>query len=92
MSRERWRARHRCRDGGARRASEYVCFFDEISDVEGSVAVQGQALDVGVRDGRRDGVGVCRRLYSRPESFVPAAMVVPHRVVRWSLQTIVIPT
>ena len=56
---------------------EYVCFFDGRSVIEGGGTVQGQALDVGMRGGRRDGGGVCRRPWRRPESGVPAAMVAP---------------
>ena len=47
---------------------------------------------LGVRGGMSDGVEVWRRPCRRPESVVPAAMVEPHRVVRWSFLTIVIPT
>ncbi len=49
-------------------------------------------MALGVRGGISDGVGVWWRLCRRPESVVPAAMVEPHQVVRWSFLTIVIPT
>ena len=67
------------RDGEERRALEYVGFVDGRSEVEGDTVGQGQTMDFGVCGGRRDGVRVCRRPCSRPESIVPAAMVEPHR-------------
>jgi hypothetical protein len=77
------------RGGGARRTAEYVSFLDGWSYSGSATVIQGQVVALGVRGGMSDGVGVwCRR----PESVVPAAMVEPHRVVRWSFLTIVIPT
>ncbi len=49
-------------------------------------------MALGARGGISDGVGVWWRPCRRPESVVPAAMVEPHRVVRWSFLTIVVPT
>ncbi len=80
------------RGGGARRTAEYVGFLDGWSDSGSATVVQGQVVALGVRGGMSDGVGVWRRPCRRPESAVSAAMVEPHRVVRWSFLTIVIPT
>ena len=78
--------------GGAQRTAEYVGLLDGWLDSESATVVQGQVVALGVRGGIIDGVGVWRRPCRRPESVVPAAMVEPHRVIRWSLRTIVIPT
>jgi len=78
--------------GGARRTVDYVGLLDGLSDSESATVVQGQVVALGVRGGIIDGVGVWRRPCRRPESVVPAVMVEPHQVIRWSLQTIVIPT
>ena len=78
--------------GGARTTAEYVGLLDGWLDSESATVVQGQVVALGVRGGIIDGVGVWRRPCRRPESVVPAAMVEPHRVIRWSLRTIVIPT
>ena len=80
------------RGGGARRTAEYVSLLDGWSDSESATVVQGQVVALGVRGGIIDGVRVWRRPCRRPKSIVPAAMVELHRVIRWSLQTIVIPT
>ena len=80
------------RGGGAPRTAEYVGFLDGWSDSGSATVVQGQVVVLGGRGGMSDGVGVWRRSCKRPESVVPAAMVEPHRVVRWSFLTIVIPT
>ena len=80
------------RGGGAQSTAEYVGFLDGWLDSASANVVQGQVVALGVRGGMSDGVGVWRRLCRRPESIVPAAMVDPHRVVRWSFLTIVIPT
>ena len=80
------------RGGGARRTAEYVGLLDGWLDSESATVVQGQVVALGVRGGIIDGVGVWRRPCRRPESVMPAAMVEPHRVIRWSLRTIVIPT
>ena len=61
-------------------------------DSGSAIVVHGQVVVLGVRGGMSDGVGVWRRPCRRPESAMPAAMVEPHRVVRWSFLTIVIPT
>ena len=86
------RMRELQRGGGARRTSEYVVFFYGWSDSESATVVQGEVVALGVRGGTIDGVGVWRRPWRKPKSIVPAAMVEPHRVVRWSFLTIVIPT
>jgi hypothetical protein len=80
------------RGGGARRTAEYVVFLYVWSDSGSATVVHGQVMALGVRGGMSDGVGVWRRPCRRPESAMPAAMVEPHRVVRWSFLTIVIPT
>ena len=80
------------RGGGARRTAEYVGLLDGWLDSESATVVQGQVVALGVWGGIIDGVGVWRRPCRRPESVMPAAMVEPHRVIRWSLRTIVIPT
>jgi hypothetical protein len=80
------------RGGGAQRLAEYVGFLDGWSDSESATVVKEQVVALGVRGGIIDGVGVWRQPCRRPESVVPAAMVEPHRVVRWSFLTIVIPT
>jgi hypothetical protein len=80
------------RGGGARRTAEYVGLLDGWLDSESATVVQRQVVALGVRGGIIDGVGVWRRPCRRPESVMPAAMVEPHRVIRWSLRTIVIPT
>ena len=80
------------RGGGARRTAEYVGFLDGWSDSGSATVVHGQVVALGVRGGMSDGVGVWRRPCRRPECAVPAAMVEPHQVVRWSFPTIVIPT
>ena len=80
------------RGGGARRTAEYVGLLDGWLDSESATVVQGQVVALGVRGGIIDDVGVWWRLCRRPESIVSAAMVEPHRVIRWSLRTIVIPT
>ena len=70
-----------------------ICvFLDGWSDSGSAIVVHGQVVVLGVRGGMSDGVGVWRRPCRRPESAMPAAMVEPHRVVRWSFLTIVIPT
>jgi hypothetical protein len=73
------------RGGGARKTAEYVGLLDSWLDSESATVIQGQVVALGVRGGIIDGVGVWRRPYRRPESVVPAAMVEPHRVIRWSL-------
>ena len=80
------------RGGGARRTAEYVGLLDGWLDSGCATVVQGQVVALGVRGGIIDGVGVWSRPCRRPKSIMPAAMVEPHRVIRWSMQTIVIPT
>ena len=77
---------------GLKNSGIYVGLLDEWSDSESATVVQGQVVALGVRGGIIDGVRVWRRPCRRPKSVVPAAMVELHRVIRWSLRTIVIPT
>ena len=69
-------------DGWAQSTSEYVGFLNGWLDSGTTTVIQGQVVDLGVRGGINDGIEVLRRPCRRPKSFMPAAMMEPHWVIR----------